>query len=107
MSQPLVSLPPTPLATKQAAHAEETLKNLLAQLANELSGSLRACWESENPQAFISAYGTNAGKVFALHADLVALLAKHSAILPVAIPTDVLELVRPYTVNADGTVSVA
>ena len=102
----LVQLPTAPPATQRAAQAEANLSSLLTQLANELSGSLRDCWESEKPQDFIDAYGTNAGKVFALHGDLVALFIKHAAILPVTISPDVLELVKPYTVKKDGTITV-
>jgi len=102
----LVTLPTIPPATQAAHQAEENLRNLLTQLANELTASLRACWESESPQAFIDAYGTNAGKVFSLHGDLVALFVKHAEILPATVPQNVLELVGSYTVNGNGTVTV-
>jgi len=102
----LVQLPTVPPATQRAAQAEASLSNLLTQLANELTGSIRDCWESDNPQAFIDAYGTNAGKVFALHGDLVGLFLKHAAILPVTISSEVLALVKPYSVNTDGNITV-
>ena len=102
----LVTLPTIPPVTQSAAQAETNLRNVLTQLANELTGSLRACWESESPQAFIDAYGTNAGKVFSLHGDLVGLFVKHAEILPATIPPEVLALVQAYTVNGNGTVTV-
>lgn len=104
----LVTLPTIPQAVQQAAQAESNLSALLSQLANELTGSIRACWESEKPQDFIDAYGTNAGKVFALHGDLVALFIKHTAILPdtAQMKPEVLSLVKPYNVSQSGAVTI-
>ena len=99
--------PPTPQTPAQIAQQQ------LQQTANQVLGvprrmfemwqnNMNAIWKNPNPQAVISLLGTNAAEVFAMSADFGALLEKHSP----GITAPIVALVKPFTVNPDGTITI-
>ncbi len=89
----------------------------LGQLIGQTHQGLQNCWNNPNwtPQQYINTLGNKAATVFAANNAIVALqtqlkaalsAADFAALVPQPVTADDLALIKPFTVNADGTITV-
>lgn len=103
----LSSQPPVPptqeeVLALQVATKAKLLLGSPQRMYSQWAAGLRSIWEAKDPQAVITALGTNAAEIFSMSADFGELLEKHRP----GITTSVISLVKPFTVNQDGTITV-
>ena len=105
---PPTPTPPTPPALTKAQKIQRanaiivgTGQGILSQMKSYSEATLKAVWQNPDfsAQDYFDALGTKAGDAMADHAGLLVYLATHG----VTVDTS---MVKAYTVNGDGTVTV-
>ncbi len=100
---PLPTIGPADIVSNMQENGAVMLRSIVAYA----EGSLQRVWA--NPRGFsaqdiLTAMGTNAASAIQQHGALVAFLASPTINAPV--DPAVLALIKPFTVNPDGTVTI-
>lgn len=102
---PLLTLPaPTQQNANvvKASRLKRTAYDLYVTVFQGWARGMRDIWEAQDPQAVIDALGTDAVELFALSAKTVAFLES----LNPGCTAEFLAKMKPFTENADGTISI-
>jgi hypothetical protein len=106
--------PPTPTVTSHAKDvADQTKRNayhFVVSAARCAEENINICWDDpqHTPQEFLNEFGTSAGASLSLNRQLIELvLAYEQATNQTILDRGILAKVGGFTVNIDGTATVA
>lgn len=87
--------------TRDATVLKATGANILRQLKTYADTSLKTVWQNElyTPQEFMNQLGVNAASAMQQHGQLIAYLYSQGVAIDIS-------MVKAYTANQDGTVTV-
>ena len=94
---------------RKAKRIKRNAKQSTDYLIQALTSSLRAIWQSDEPQDVLDALGTDAKELFELNTNALTFLFNELAGKrddDLAIIMELTELIKPHTINEDGTVTV-
>jgi hypothetical protein len=91
-------------AETRAARALGLPRAMFSRLLRDWTHGLDLVWGAANPAEVLAAMGTSAGEAFTRSAQLRAFLEQQQPGCTVKLPQ--VAKIKPYTINADGTVTI-